>query len=208
LYGTKLFRSLLPDSVARLKSIQFETSPGRRDERFTGDNTAFDLVATVTTPRGTRAFVGIEVKFAESMKYQVRPIAERINQLADQAQLHRDPRGSALRQVPLEQLFRQHLLATTMIGNNGPYQEGTFLLIAPEQNRDVTRAAQTYRAHLRDDHEAVVPFRQVTVEACIKAIGKAGDTALAAALHERYADFDPVHALIGEWEPHQPATQE
>ena len=31
---------------------------------------------------------------------------------------------------------------------------------------------------------------------------------LSAALHERYPDFQPVYALIAEWEPHQPATPE
>ena len=45
-------------------------------------------------------------------------------------------------------------------------------------------------------------FRQVSVETCIKAIGEAGDPELSAALHERYTDFEPVHALIEEWEPH------
>jgi hypothetical protein len=206
--GTKLFRTLLPDFVAKLETIHFETSPGRGDERFTGDNTAFDLLATVTTPRGTRGLIGIEVKFVESMKYRARPITKRIDQLADQVQLHRDPRSSALRDVPLEQLFRLHLLAATMIGDNGPYQEGMFILIAPERNRDVARAAQAYRAHLREGNEATVGFRQVSVETCIKATGKAGDAELSAALHERYIDFEPVRTLIEEWEPYKPAPQD
>ena len=52
-FGTRLFRALLPDFAAELQTIHFETSPGRGDERFTGDRTAFDLVAVVTTPRRT-----------------------------------------------------------------------------------------------------------------------------------------------------------
>jgi hypothetical protein len=207
-FGTKLFRTLLPDFVAELETVHFETSPGRRDERFTGDNTAFDVLATVTTPRGTRGIVGIEVKFVESMKYRARPMTKRVDQLADQVQLHRDPRATALRDVPLEQLFRLHLLAATLIGHNGPYQEGRFVLIAPEQNRDVARAAEAYRAHLREEQEGTVGFRQASVETCIDAIGKAGDAELSAALHERYINYEPVHALIDEWEPYKPATQE
>ena len=206
--GTRLFRTLLPDFVAELDTIHFETSPGRGDERFTGDNTAFDLLATVTTPRGTRGCIGIEVKFVESMKYSARPMAKRFDLLAERAHLHRDPRAAALREAPLEQLFRLHLLAATMIADPGPYQEGLFVLIAPEANRDVARAAQAYRAHLRDDHAATVGFRQVSVEACIAAIGAAGDADLSAALHERYTDFEPVHALIEEWEPHKQAGTE
>ena len=95
-----------------------------------------------------------------------------------------------------------------MIGHNGPYQEGVFVLIAPEANRDVARAAEAYRAHLREEHEATVGFRQVSVETCIKAIGAAGDAELSAALHDRYIDLEPVHALIDEWEPYQLPAQE
>ena len=75
-----------PTSSRKLDTIHFETSPGRGDERFTGDNTAFDLLAAVTTPRGTRGFIGIEVKFVESMKYRARPMTKRVDQLADRAQ--------------------------------------------------------------------------------------------------------------------------
>ena len=64
-FGTRLFRALLPDFVAELQTIHFETSPGRGDERFTGDRTAFDLVAVITTPRGTPGVIGIEVKFVD-----------------------------------------------------------------------------------------------------------------------------------------------
>jgi hypothetical protein len=206
--GNKMLRALLPDRVATIESIHFETSPGRGDKRFTGDNTAFDLLANVTTPRGTRAFIAIEVKFVESMKYGAYPMAKRIDELAEQTQLHRDPKAKELREAPLEQLFRQHLLAAAMLRENGRYQEGLLVLVAPEGNRDVARAAEAYRAHLREDHDATVGFRQISVEACIKAIGKAGDPALSAALHERYTNLEPVHALIDEWEPHAPAAQE
>jgi len=147
--GSKLFCAILPDFVAELETIHFETSPGRGDERFTGDNTAFDLLATVTTPRGTRGLVGIEVKFVESLKYRARPMTKRVDQLADQANLYRDPRAKALRDVPLEQLFRLHLLAVSMISHSGPYKEGMFVLVAPEGNRNVARAAEAYRGHLR-----------------------------------------------------------
>lgn len=95
-----------------------------------------------------------------------------------------------------------------MVGDNGPYQEGMFVLIAPEANRDVTRAAEAYRGHLREEHAATVEFRQASVENCIKAIGEAGDPELSAALHERYTNYEPVHALIDEWEPYKLGTQE
>jgi hypothetical protein len=206
--GSKLFRAILPDFVAELETIHFETSPGRGDERFTGDNTAFDLLATVTTPRGTRGLVGIEVKFVESLKYRARPMTKRVDELADQANLYRDPRTSALRDVPLEQLFRLHLLAVSMISHSGPFQEGMFVLVAPEGNRNVARAAEAYRGHLREEHATTVAFRQASIETCIEAIGAAGDAELSAALHERYIDLEPIHALIADWQPYQLPAQD
>ena len=207
-FGTRLFRALLPDFVAELQTIHFETSPGRGDERFTGDRTAFDLLAAVTTTRGTPGFIGIEVKFVESMNYRARPMAKRFNQLADREHLHRDPRAKrAARRAAGATLPAAPPRRSDDHRQRSP-QEGMFVLIAPEANRDVARAAEAYRRHLREEHAATVAFRQVSVETCIKAIGVAGDPELSAALHERYTNFEPVHALIEEWEPYQPATRE
>jgi hypothetical protein len=202
-FGTKLFHALFPDFVADLVSLHFESSPGRRDERFTADYTAFDVLAVVTTTRGNRGFVGIEVKYAESMSYEARPIAKRYDQLAASAGFYRDHRASALREVPIEQLFRLHLLCASMISKEGPFCEGLFALVAPEGNRQVEDAGRQYRSRLREEGETHVPFRQITVEQCIESIGEAGDAALSAELHERYVDLGPVHALIEDWEPYQ-----
>jgi len=83
-----------------------------------------------------------------------------------------------------------------------------FVLVAPEAKRDVKRAAEAYRGHLREEHAATVGFRQVSVETCIEAIGAAGDAELSTALYERHIDLEPVHALIDDWQPYQLQAQE
>ena len=122
--GTSCSAPFSPTSSRELDTIHFETSPGRGDDRFIGNNTAFDLLATVTTPRGTRGFIGIEVKFVESMKYSARPMTKRVDQLAERAQPPPRPARRALRDAPLEQLFRLHLLTATMTADPGPTKRG------------------------------------------------------------------------------------
>ena len=103
------------------------------------------------------------------------------------------------------QMFRNlHCYRRAMLSRT----KATVQLYSSSSRRDVARAAQTYGGHLREENEEKVGFRQISLETCIKAIGKAGDTALSAALHERYTNLAPVHALIEEWEPHKPIEQE
>ena len=41
--ATRVFRDLLPDRVQQVTAVEFEWSPGRGDNRFTGDRSAFDV---------------------------------------------------------------------------------------------------------------------------------------------------------------------
>ncbi|MGU9980161.1 PGN_0703 family putative restriction endonuclease [Phreatobacter sp. HK31-P] len=50
--ATKVFAALLPGFVRTVVSIDFETSPGRRDARFLNDGTALDAALQVITPDG------------------------------------------------------------------------------------------------------------------------------------------------------------
>ncbi|MCW5701776.1 MAG: hypothetical protein KIT82_04260, partial [Bradyrhizobium sp.] len=59
--ATAVFRELLPGFVRSVERIQFEHSPGRRDERFLADRSAVDLAAQVITPSGQPGTVFIEV---------------------------------------------------------------------------------------------------------------------------------------------------
>ena len=62
--ASAVFRQLLPEFVHHVSAIRFETSPGRRDERFINDGTAFDLAVEVITPDGEPATIFIEVKYS------------------------------------------------------------------------------------------------------------------------------------------------
>jgi len=65
--ATRFWSTLFPDHMAKVEAIYFEHSPGRGDEAFIADHTAFDVLIAGLTRKGQRSFIAIEVKYSESM---------------------------------------------------------------------------------------------------------------------------------------------
>ena len=61
----------------------FEHSPGRRDPRFTGDRSAFDVSVRYESPSGQRDFLGIEVKHHETLNDKASEHRSRYDEIAD-----------------------------------------------------------------------------------------------------------------------------
>lgn len=192
--ATKVFGRLTPALVKEVIHLQFEHSPGRGDLTFTGDGTAFDSFVTTRTRSGGRGFIAVEVKYSESMTEPEARLRPRYDELARSSGLYSEPEDETLRSNPLQSLWRSHMLAQSMC-DAGLYDEGAFVLIAPRQNRDVERAARLYADRL-EANPAKVQFIHIALEDVIGAIGAGGARDLAAALHARYTDFAPVHALV------------
>ncbi len=100
--ATAVFRHLLPDFVNNVLAIRFETSPGRREERFLNDGTAFDLAVQVITPDGEPATIFIEVKYSESMEGPAARWRERYDESSRQVGLFIDPDAASLRSLAFE----------------------------------------------------------------------------------------------------------
>jgi hypothetical protein len=192
--ATSVLRSLCPDLVQRVTGVLFEHSPARRHPAFTNDRTAFDAVFKCRMVDGRHAFVAIELKYTESMAEPPAKSRPRYDELSRSSQLFRNPDDAILRGNPLQQFWRQHLLAHAMI-ENGLYSKGRFIVVAPTLNTQVQHAIQQYRHQLAGD-SATVDFDAVTLETLIDVIKKAGAGKLARLLFERYCDFSPVDALI------------
>src|SRR3984893_7966409 len=92
--------------------------------------------------------------------------------------------GQASLPNPLQQLWREHLLAQSMI-DNGLYDEGYFVTIAPALNYHVQDAAEAYQAQLREPEDGKVRFVNPSLEDVIEVI-RLSDPAHAEALHHRY----------------------
>jgi hypothetical protein len=108
-------------------------------------------------------------------------------EFSDASGLFTDPAAAALRTNPLQQFWREHLLAVSMI-DNGLYDEGYLVTIAPALNYHVQDAAEVYQAQLREPEDGKVRFVNLTLEDVIETI-RLSDPAHADALHRRYCDF-------------------
>lgn len=186
--------TLFPDIAGKVTHILFEHSPARGDETFTADGTAFDVFIGLHREDGTRTFVGIEVKYAEGMSEPEPRHRPRWDDLSSTSNLYLDPDAPALRRNPLQQLWREHLLAHAMVAN-GLYDAGCFVLISPKMNNDTQRAATAYRRHLAET-PGPVTFVNLTMEDATEALRVAGQGEIAQRFIDRYLDFTPVHDLI------------
>ncbi len=141
--ATAVFRRLLPDFVHTVEQIIFEHSPGRREDRFLADRTAFDLAVRVITPSGEPATVFVEVKYSESMEGPAARMRERYDEASYQARLYREPDGAILRSLAIEQLWREHMLAQLSV-DHGVTPRAVFMGIGPRLNRRVQAAFRVY----------------------------------------------------------------
>lgn len=198
--ATAVFRRLLPNFVHSVERIIFEHSPGRREDRFLADRTAFDLAVRVITPDGEQATVFIETKYSESMEGPAARIRDRYNEASKQVRLYRDADSASLRSTALEQLWREHMLAQLAV-DNGVTPRAIFMALGPRLNRRVQAAFRLYEAELinADQREPDrVAFAPLTLETVIDAIAAAGALDPAEALWRRYCDFDQVYRLSME----------
>lgn len=195
--ATAVFRRLLPDFVHTVEQIIFEHSPGRHEDRFLKDRTAFDLAVRVITPDGEPATVFIEVKYSESMEGPAARMRDRYNEASRQVHLYRDPDSAILRSLALEQLWRENLTAQLAV-DLGITSRAIFMVIGPHLNRRVQAAFRVYEAELLDADQREpgrVAFAPLTLETVIEAVAAAGASELAQALWARYCDLDRVYRL-------------
>lgn len=195
--ATAVFRKLAPDLVAAVTGIFFEHSPGRGDPRFTDDFTAFDALIQCTTPTGRAAFIAIEMKYSEGPSGVTATPRDRYDVLSRTAGVYQDPDSPLLRAGGIEQLWREQLLATAMV-QQGLYEQGRFIVIAPALNRECQNAVRVYESHLSQSARDDVAFQSVSLEQVVTAIGEGGAQLIADRLTERYLDFSPVHAVLAD----------
>ena len=75
--ATDLVKELTSGRFCKVNSIEFEFSPGRRDTKYLGDRSAFDVFIDCETKRGGHGFIEIEVKYHENLIGQAQTDGDR-----------------------------------------------------------------------------------------------------------------------------------
>jgi len=166
--------------------IDFEYSPGRRDPRYLNDRSAFDVFLRCRTAKGGKGFIGIEVKYHENLAGKSGDDKKEYSIIARQMECFRG-NLEPLKQSPLQQIWRDHLLAgITRIVDN--YDDSLFVTLYPKDNTHVSTALSAYRTHLTNEDS----FASWTLEDFVAALRSHSDALWITAFTDRYLAFDKI----------------
>ncbi len=159
--ATTFFKKLFPGRVSTVERILFEHSPGRRNIEYTGDSSAFDVFVEYLNHKNEKCFIGIEVKYAESLKEETPQKANENfrNHETEYKRLTTEecfiPNAiNYLQKVPLSQIWRDHLLSISMLKHSrNDYSEGFFVFLFPERNTQCQEGVNAYQKYLLADNK-------------------------------------------------------
>lgn len=193
--ATRVLRRLWPDRVARVTRIAFEYSPGRGNPTYTCDKTAFDVYVEHATPGGGRGFVGIEVKYHEALGETPAKHRSRYDEVTRAMGCFKPGRMSDLGREPVQQIWRDHMLAGSMLLDAAARLEtALYVVLHPEDNGQCGTAVQLYRNHLSDTRT----FDAVTLEAVVGAIEAETDAAWIRDVRDRYLGWEKIRRALAE----------
>ena len=191
--ATAVFSDLTGGRVGAVEAVEFEHSPGRSDPRYTGDRSAFDVYVRFKPPGGGRGFIGIEVKYHEGLGDPEAELRPRYDEIAVQMGCFLPEKLEAVRRRPLEQIWRDHLLAGALRLVDR-YDDGFFVFLHPEGNPACAEAVAAYQDCLADTGT----FAAWTLEQVVAGLRRHTDAPWVETLHQRYLDFDRIDRLLAE----------
>ena len=187
LLATKVFQTLLPGVVDSVTGVEFEWSPGSGDPEYTGDRSAFDVYVTFSSPDGSKGFIGIEVKYHENLIGQASTHKARYDEIASQMDCFNGSRLDDLKKQPLQQIWRDHLLAGIHKIVDG-FEEGFFVFLYPEANTYCAEAVDRYGQCLTKSDT----FKPWTLESVVNAIKRCTSEDWINLFVDRYQNFDKL----------------
>ncbi len=190
--ASSVLAALTSGRLARVTAIEFEHSPGRRDPRFTGDKSAFDVFVEFEGPRG-RGFLGVEVKYHENLENEAAEPRKRYDEVADAMGIFAPGCREHLRQKPLQQIWRDHLLAGSLhLDGPSGYDDAAFVFLYPEKNKACAEAIDRYGNCLTNKESLIV----WTLEEVVAALRAATEAAWVEAVADRYLGFHRLEGLV------------
>ena len=193
--ATRALADMSEGRIARVSAIDFEFSPGRKDSRYTGDRSAFDVYVRYETRSGGKGFAGIEVKYHESLnigeeRAHYEEHGERYDEIAEAMGCFHEAKLDGLRGSRLQQIWRDHLLMGVHKDVDG-FEDAFFVLLHPEANSWFSEAVQEYRQCLSDDGS----FRSWTLEDLVERLMAHSSAEWIRDFHRRYLDFSRLDDL-------------
>lgn len=141
-----------------------------------------------TETNGKLGFIGIEVKYHEGLGDQPAPHRARYDEISAAMKAFRDD-GEKLKNKPLQQILRDHLLAgSLLLDKDSDFDDGMFVFLYPKDNERCANAVTAYRACLANEQT----FASWTLEDVATVIKSAGAGPWLEAFVDRYLAFDKL----------------
>jgi hypothetical protein len=182
--ATRALSDMTDGRIHRVTAIDFEYSPGRGEDRYTGDRSAFDVYVRYETASGGSGFVGIEVKYHEGLDDPVADHRPRYDEVAAQMGCFLPDQAHSLQQKPLQQVWRDHLLVGAHQHVDG-FDDGFFAFLYPEGNTACASAVEQYSQCLSNPET----FQGWTLERLAGLLASHSSAPWIAQLRHRYLDF-------------------
>jgi hypothetical protein len=154
--ATRVCAGWLPGRVARVRRVALEYAP-EPAEAFLNDRTAFDALIEYDDPDGRPGFVGVETKLTEPFSQkQYDGVAYR-RWMRLPGSPWKPGAGAEACQPRLNQLWRGHLLAMSMLRQSpATWKHGAYLLVHHPLDRKCAQTATMYRELLVPGEPAFV----------------------------------------------------
>ena len=202
--AVQFFNILYGNYFKSIDKIEFEYNPARRDSRLTGDRSAFDVFVEYTSVVGNKGFIGIEVKYSETLNEGANSVNNILNkQFCNEPRTRRDryrelsqdlfaeTSYSELEQLPAFQIWRDHLLAVSMCkAFSEKYDEGLFLFLAPYSNEMCRKGVERYKDLLLKPEGVNSHFCHAWLEEYIEALDKVFDEDWTKDMKIRYLGYE------------------
>lgn len=169
--------------------LEFEFSPGRGRKRYSDDHSAFDVYIEYFLEDESRHFLGIEVKYHENLRGKP-TMKQRYKDISEASGIFRQDAISQLVKDPLNQIWRDHLLALSMISPpaNLGFDSGKFVLLYPKINLNCQIAVDEYLGLMQNNET----FENWTMESFLTALLRFDSSDWIYRFFERYLKYSRV----------------
>lgn len=144
-----------PDTPGTVTGVKFEWSPGRQiPNRFLENRSAFDSAIDIKLDNGNRGIIGIETKYHEDCKKELKPSVQRLKRYLDISEKSNVFKSNCFDKIigtELQQLWQDHILALSLLQDTiSNWEWVKFVLVYPSKNESYKKAADNYINLLMD----------------------------------------------------------
>jgi hypothetical protein len=193
--ATLVFNTLYPDrKVKNVKAIEFEYSPGRKNLKYTGDSSAFDVFVVYENELSENCFFGIEVKYAEDLYDEPSTHKETYEDISIKTGIFNMAMLDTLKEKPIQQIWRDHLLVLSMFIKNNDYKVGDFIYLYPTDNLNCKSGIEQYELTFNNSKENY--FKPLTLQKLVETIKSFSSENWIEEFENRYLRFEKITTAV------------